>query len=390
MGTLDAVRRRPRRVVLHVGAPKSGTTFLQSALWRNREALLEQGVSVPGSRERDMFLAAVEVRGVASRWGLTAAEVGGTWRRLCAEARSFDGTTIMSHELLAPATEEQVAWALSELEGEEVHVVYTARDLGRQVTSEWQERLKNGSSRPFERFSRDLMDQLDGGDFDGHFWRAHDAVGVLGRWAASIPRERAHVVVCPKPGAPPEVLWHRFGAACGFGAEEVDPTQGRNKSNKTLGVVEASLLREVNQALQGRIPQPTYSMIVKRQFAQKLLAEFSSPAATCPEGLLARLVPMVEEHNDVLRSLGYRVHGDLDELIPDPPAGEALNPDRVGVQDRFDLAIAVIAKMLVQRAAAADARSAAVVRASAAAAAKSATPWARRVLARARRKLSVR
>jgi len=36
------------RVFLHVGAPKSGTTFLQTVMWENREGLAERGVLIPG------------------------------------------------------------------------------------------------------------------------------------------------------------------------------------------------------------------------------------------------------------------------------------------------------------------------------------------------------
>src|ERR1700754_1132007 len=35
-------------VYLHIGAPKSGTTFIQNVLWRNKEVLAEQGVVLPG------------------------------------------------------------------------------------------------------------------------------------------------------------------------------------------------------------------------------------------------------------------------------------------------------------------------------------------------------
>jgi hypothetical protein len=347
---MSSPRGGPRRVVVHVGAPKSGTTFLQSALWSHRRALLEQGVTCPGRRERDMFLAAVEVREVAARWGFDADDVAGTWRRLCGQARAFDGTTIMSHEILAAATEEQVARALAELDGEEVHIVYTARDLGRQVSSEWQERIKNGSKRTFAGFGHELEKQIAGDDFGGMFWRAHDAAGVLSRWGAGVPADRVHVVVCPPPGAAPEELWHRFGDACGFAADAVDPTSGRARSNKTLGAVEVSVLRRVNQALDGRIPQPQYGRVVKRLFAQKALAQFSSPGPRCPAALLGRLQTLAEQRNEQLRGRGYRIHGDLDDLRPQETGGPALDPDDVDPRRELEVSIAVIAEMLVERA----------------------------------------
>ena len=35
------------RVLLHVGTPKTGTSYLQEVLFHNREALLEQGMVLP-------------------------------------------------------------------------------------------------------------------------------------------------------------------------------------------------------------------------------------------------------------------------------------------------------------------------------------------------------
>ncbi len=63
-----------QRVYLHVGVPKSGTTFLQASLTANRKALRAAGVLYPGGEER-MFLAAVDVRGSHKAWGRKRSEV---------------------------------------------------------------------------------------------------------------------------------------------------------------------------------------------------------------------------------------------------------------------------------------------------------------------------
>ena len=45
------------RLVLHVGAMKSGTTFIQSRLYAHRDLLQERGIRVPGRRRRSQVLA---------------------------------------------------------------------------------------------------------------------------------------------------------------------------------------------------------------------------------------------------------------------------------------------------------------------------------------------
>ena len=338
----------PARVVLHVGAPKSGTTFIQKALWRHREPLREAGFICPGENARQMFRAAVEVRGTEETWGFQPGELRGTWRRLCQQSRAFPGTSIMSHELLAAASEEQVASALAELEGLDVHIVFTARDLGRQVLSEWQERIKNGSTKTFAEFQESKARHIRTKEFTGLFWRYQDVHGVLSRWGADIPAEKLHVVVAPPPGADPRLLWQRFAEAVGFDGELLDPLTSDGVANQTLGVVQISILRKVNEALNGRIVQPAYARVVKRRFGQDLLARYSSPRPSCPPELWDGLRQLSEEWVREIAVRGYTVHGDPAELIPTESTRGGPRPDDVDPREEADMAAAVIADLLAE------------------------------------------
>lgn len=342
--------RAPSRVVLHVGAPKSGTTFLQDALWRRKRELAEAGVVCPGPNAREMFRAAVEVRGTSAKWGYDAADLAGTWRRLCEEAREHPGTTVMSHELLAAATEEQIAAALAELSGVDLHIVVTVRDLGRQVMSDWQERVKNGSTQSFRKFRSTLSRDIREGDFTGLFWRYQHVHGVLSRWGAGLPRENLHVVVAPRSGSDPLELWRRFGSAVGFDAAAIEPGVSGRAANPTLGVVQIAILRRVNKALAGRIPQPGYARFVKHQFSQGLLPRHSSPRPICPEPLVADLRRVADQWIEEIRASGYTVHGDLAELVPGDPPADGAAPDSVDATEEAAAAAAVIADLLVDRA----------------------------------------
>lgn len=334
------------RVVLHIGAPKSGTTYLQRLLWQHQAELAAAGVGLPGARQRDMFEAAIEVREVASRWGRDEESLRGTWARLCAQARDFPGTTVMSHELLAAATPDQARRALSHLEGLEVHVVYTARELSRQLVSEWQENVKNGSRQSFETFRRRVMAAQ--APTDDLFWRYQNVVEALGRWAADLPPDRVHVVVAPVGGAEPAELWRRFAVGCGVDPAVIaDPvvTQG---ANQTLGMTQVRLLRRVLQSLDGRITQPDYARVVKRLFAQRVLAAQSSPRPSCPTELFHPLTELSLSWIQGIEERGYRVHGDLQELVPPPPVEGAREPDDVDESEEVSVAADAIAELLIE------------------------------------------
>jgi hypothetical protein len=336
----------PQRVVLHIGTPKSGTTFLQRALWRHREQLDAMGVTCAGDRHYEMFHAAIELRGSYAFWGRDKEELAGTWQRLSDAARDYEGITIMSHELLGAARREQVDTGLAALEGLDVHLVVTARDLARQVASDWQERVKNGNQVTFADFCAHVGLERQNG-----FWRNQHLIGIFDRWARNVPPENVHLVVGPPPGAAPDVLWRRFGDAAGFDASALDPTAEEPTANQTLGAVQVAVLRRVNEVLDGRIQQPAYSKVVKRVFAQSILAAQGSAPAQCPPDLVERLGQIATQQNSRITRRGYQVHGDLQELVPPPGEGPWVDPDSVDPALETAAAVAAIAELLVEKAA---------------------------------------
>ena len=62
------------RVFVHVGTPKSGTTYLQAGLWAQREALGSHGLLFPGRTPFDQNRASLLVRKNRVVWQL---ELGG-------------------------------------------------------------------------------------------------------------------------------------------------------------------------------------------------------------------------------------------------------------------------------------------------------------------------
>ena len=141
---------------LHVGLPKTGTTYLQALLADHRERLREAGVLYPFVGPGAMFLGAVEVRGSREKFGL---DRGGRRRHLGGAVRPGAGLRrarrCSATRSSAGAEPDEIAAALAPLDGLEVDVVVTARDLGRQATAHWQEEVKLGDTRSFADFERE-------------------------------------------------------------------------------------------------------------------------------------------------------------------------------------------------------------------------------------------
>jgi hypothetical protein len=337
----------PQRVFLHIGSPKTGTTYLQEVLWSNRAALRESGVLYPGDRPDAHFHATLDLRELTWHGHKDPAN-SGSWDRLVTQVRTWPGTSIISHEMLGSAKPDAIKRAMQSLAGLEVHLVLTTRDLARQVPAVWQEDVKNCGRLTFGEFTRSLRGLDDSIDpfFANTFWGYQDLPVVLRNWAADIPAERVHIVTVPRGGARDE-LWQRFARTVGFDPAR-RPVEVEVK-NPSMGIVETNILRRTNELLVGNMDWPVYQRLVKTTLAVNVLA--ARPDAV-PLRLPAEdrdwVLQKSKEIVQALREADYQVTGDLDDLLPATGTGgpEPRHPDDVSDAELLDGAIYAVAGLL--------------------------------------------
>jgi len=346
-------RRRPvqrgddldRAVFVHVGAPKTGTTFLQDVLWYHRDSLAAAGVLFSRRRYDDHYRASLDLR-EQPRPG-----AAGIWDQVAGDSAGWPGTSVISHEFFAAAKPPHVARAMASLGSERVHVVYTARDLWRLLGAEWQEVTKHGRHLSFEEFLADVLDRGEDGMVGGWFWSVHDAVDVLRRWSAELPPERVHVVTVPPSGTDPTLLWRRFCAVLGIDPGLVDTTVAR--PNTSLGAAEVTFLRRVNERLgerrQDMFRRGEYARFVKTMLAQEVLsARPGSARYAPPTKRFEQVRTRAEQLTTGLRAAGYQVVGDLCELVPEEPRADSAHPDDTPAPELADVGVDAVAGMVLQ------------------------------------------
>ncbi|TWH04703.1 hypothetical protein L615_001000000360 [Nocardioides sp. J9] len=342
------------RILLHVGTPKTGTSYLQDVLFQNRPTLLRNGVLYPADRFDEHFLAALDL--MRLRWGGLEREAVGAWDRLAQQVREHDGTAIISHEILATASRSQVQRALSSLGhepgggGTEVHLVISVRDLVRQIPAEWQENVKHRARFKFSRFLELIRDPERNHRVGAWFWGVQEIPDILDRWGATIPPERVHVVTVPRPGGPKEVLWQRFSSV--FGLDDLDLDLGTERSNPSLGVPESALLRRINQACTRDLPPVHYRPLVRELLAHQTLSRRTdSPRLRLPPSEYPWVAELTEQWIAELAERGYDVVGDLAELRGDEPDAETwADPDRPREREVNKAALDAIRALLVEAA----------------------------------------
>ena len=338
------------RVFLHIGEPKTGTTFLQQVMWRNRSELAAQGVVLPGHHPQDHFRASQDLRGIQKLPSDPAGSWTGEWEILARQALQAPQAAVISHELFAAADAEQAGRAVRSLRPAQVHVVITVRDIATLLPAEWQETVKHRNSRGWEDWLSDVID-TESADPDRRqwwFWRVHDTMAILRLWAGHVPPGQIHVITVPPPGAPQALLWQRFAALIGADPASVDLTRAR--PNASLGLPEIEFLRRLNEALPAEVPDWFYMWNVKEAIAHQALA------ARPREGRLtlpASRDAWAKEHGDTLAAAlagsGYDVIGDTGELIPQPAATLAADPAAQPAAQVLDAAVEAAAALVVNQ-----------------------------------------
>jgi hypothetical protein len=336
------------KVLVHVGTPKTGTSFVQDLLFQHRESLALQGILYPAERFDAHFLAALDLLDL--EWGGLEKEAVGAWDRLVEQVRAWPGTVIISHEILATASRQQVRRAFEGFGDAEVHVVVSARDLVRQIPAEWQENVKHRRTLGYHAFLDRVTDPRRRGELASWFWGVQEVPDILDRWGSTLPPERVHLVTVPKPGAPAGLLWQRFAFALGLDPDVFEPESER--ANPSLGVAETALVRRINQRVNhGVLANRDYRQFVRELLAHRTLSHRDGAhRLALPADVRAWAAELSRSWVRLLGSRGYDVVGTLDDLLPDEHAAPFVDPDAPDEDQVADAALQSIVTLLEEAA----------------------------------------
>lgn len=318
-------------VFVHVGLPKTGTTHVQATFAANRQELADQGLLYPRlPRHPQHFQATLDFL-QAGFGAIKPADVAGLWGQLADAVLAWPGSALVSHELLAGATADEVGRLVADFAPRDVHVIVGVRDLSRLLPAVWQERAKNRIVETWADF-RAGAEAGPGATHAHDFWKLHDAEKVVSAWRAHVPDERIHVVTVPPSGSDPRLLLDRLAQVLGI--DPVGFVVPDDAANASIGALELAVLREVNAVARQRIDRETYQSTVKRFLVPEVLARRQGQAkVTMPAADRAWLEAYTGRLVDVLGGGALDIVGELSDLTPtnisddDPDDAAAVYPD---------------------------------------------------------------
>lgn len=326
------------RLVLHVGAMKSGTSFIQSRLFANKAMLLaEREILVPGMNWLSQVMAARDVLGSGEE----------QWAKMAGKVQAHPGTSVISMEYLGPVRPVVARRVVSSFPEHEVEVVVTARDLNRSIAAMWQETVQNGRTWTFADYLEGIEawrpghrdESLTAPESGRTFWRQQNLARIARTWGELAP---VSIVTVPPPGAPRELLWERFCSVLGTPPGGFAPAR---MDNESVGAASTLVIRRLNELLNDEgLVFPEGTDVRKGLLAKQVLAarKSSEPAIGLP------VTGWVRDHADqmvaALTEAGVSLVGSWDDLTPVDVPG--VDPASVDDGLVLDAALAGLAGVL--------------------------------------------
>lgn len=310
-----------KRIFLHIGPPKTATTYLQRVLELNAGGLREQGVAVINDQ--------VALRDAASELiGRTAHPSTplrpGSWASLRNQIIAEKLDVVMSCERFSLLLAPHARTIIESLPEADVHVLVTLRDAAAHLPSRWQERVKNGGTETWTEFCGMIADD------PGFRQRMLRMVPPLAAWSEVLAADRVKIITVPAPGTDQHAVLDRLCTALGIDVDGL--THDTDVRNPSLGLAEVELVRRLNVQLGHQLPRPVQRREIRDFMIRDVLTGRSSssrlqPSAAAFAAARAEVLAAI----DLVTRGAHPVHGDLEELVtaqappsaPGPPTTEA-------------------------------------------------------------------
>jgi len=325
-----------RRLIVHAGFHKTGTTALQSSLYAVREELSKVGFEYPvvGGKAHHKAIYSLMERG----WGWE--DRGGNphnpkkWPELLKRVRKTRNTAIISSEFLCELSDEQVAKFQSDLGIKESTIYFTLRPLLKIVPSAYQQHLKIGIRSDYEKWLHSILDEPGVSTITPSFWVRHQHAKVLSRWAKFYGKERVKLVIVDESN--PDFMYKTFNREWGFTDSLLVPQQDKD-SNRSLTLDEVALLRRVNRIYPKKRSWPDYETFIRqgafKYLTNKVQPGEDAPRLLTPQWAVDKIREISNESVREIKNLGIEIIGDIDSFeTAKIPMGQSLEPETIPVE----------------------------------------------------------
>lgn len=313
--------------IIHIGAPKCGSTTLQ-ALWHANRAELERaGVHYAGDRAHS-WEPAKAVSEVPEKIRRVIPSIK-NWTNFLGEVRkSTSRLTLISSEWYTSAHPHAIERIVADLDRDRLHAVLVIRPIAKTLPSAWQQLLKFGWKESFAEWLTMLLGdegQLSEGARTrrNRIWHKHRYDAVAQRWVDVLGPDRVTVIIADDRDR--QFVVNAFSKILGVDPERL--TAPPPKTNPSLSRFEAEVLLRLNQTyaeLGGQIR--TYRKLMWRTFDGYVnhLQDKATERTPIPAELVAKVEQAGAQIAQGINASGAHVLGDIGLLTQSVADGSSV------------------------------------------------------------------
>jgi hypothetical protein len=304
-----------KKLIIHPGFHKTGTTALQQALSEVRAELLEANFIYPhiagNAHHRAAWSVIEKTWGWKNRGGRSANPI--EWKKLERKLRSDIATAIISSEFFSEADGIQLANLAKRLDGVDVQVIFTWRPLPFMLASSYQQYLKYGLKKSYPEWLESIFELPGEAKFTPSFWKRNLQGDVVARWAETFGAENISLIAVDE--SKPTYLYETFADLAGI-PKSILGEPSNLEMNRSLTFTEASLLLEINRTYPKDLDWDSYEIFIRKgnikAITSSKIQDSSDEKILTPDWAIEKATELNSQNVAKIKSLGVKVVGDLD------------------------------------------------------------------------------
>jgi len=325
-----------RRLIIHAGFHKSGTTALQEAFDAQSEELKSAGIIYPNIGRKAHHRVAWALTGRSWGWSKRGGEK--TSRKYWDElAKSVNGskeeTILISSEFFSELNGDAIRTIFSEIKDRKVEVIFTVRPLVKLLSSSYQQYLKYGTKADYTTWLHSVLDNPGESKINPTFWMRHFHGRVVARWVDVIGA--SHVTVIIVDESRPEFLFDCINEYLGLPKGFIKAQ--KTGSNRSLSMEEISLLIELNKRYPSERDWNEYEIFIRDGYIRRLTDHVQPPKdgekLPTPQWAIDKGNEVGAQNRRELVATGAKIIGDISSLdSAKVPTGEPMYPEKISIE----------------------------------------------------------
>ena len=306
---------RLKKLIIHPGFHKTGTTSLQQALAVSRKNLLKENFYYPKISGMAQHRAAWAV--IEKTWGWK--NKGGRkiayseWESLEKRIRKSKNTVLLSSEFFSQASQKQLEKLKSNLDNFDSKIIFTWKPLPFLLASSYQQYLKYGIKASYEEWLHSIFDTPRQSKITASFWERNLHGEVIEKWSNIFGSENISIISVDEKN--PTFLFDSYTCLAVIPPGVLHlPEQA--VINRSLTASEIALLLHINLNYPKDARWDSYELFIRRG---NIRALSSSPQLDpndeklmTPKWAIDKAIEINGQNVIDIKKLGIKIVGNLD------------------------------------------------------------------------------